>query len=138
VLGQIGTGRTVGGPQSEYTARHRPPWLTAAARAASAGAALGRIAQGAGARGLSQYCHQDHRRLRIVARAVRVPPLGRIFNAFGFDRCMWGTDWTRAVKLLTYAEGVDAFRLARLSDSDRAKLMGGTLSRIYNWSPSKA
>ena len=40
---------------------------------------------------------------------------------------MWGTDWTRAVKLLTYAEGVDAFRLAdRLSDSDRTKLMGGT------------
>ena len=65
-------------------------------------------------------------------------PLGRIFDAFGFDRCMWGTDWTRAVKLLTYAEGIDAFRLAHLSDGDRAKLMGGTLSRIYNWSPSKA
>jgi predicted TIM-barrel fold metal-dependent hydrolase len=65
-------------------------------------------------------------------------PLGRIFDAFGFDRCMWGTDWTRAVKLLTYGEGVDAFRLARLSDGDRAKLMGGTLSRVYNWSPSKA
>ena len=65
-------------------------------------------------------------------------PLGRIFDAFSLNRCMWGTDWTRAVKLLTYAEGVDAFRLATLSDSDRAKLMGGTLSRIYNWSPSKA
>ncbi len=24
-------------------------------------------------------------------------PLGRIFDAFGFDRCMWGTDWTRAI-----------------------------------------
>jgi predicted TIM-barrel fold metal-dependent hydrolase len=66
-------------------------------------------------------------------------PLGRIFDAFGFDRCMWGTDWTRAVKLLTYKEGVEAFRVTdRLSDGDRAKLMGGTLSRIYNWSPSKA
>jgi L-fuconolactonase len=51
---------------------------------------------------------------------------------------LWGTDWTRAVKLLTYAEGVDAFRLAQLSDSDRAKLLGGTLSRIYDWSPAKA
>jgi L-fuconolactonase len=40
--------------------------------------------------------------------------------------------------LLTYAEGVDAFRLAdRLSDNDRTKLMGGTASRIYGWSPSK-
>jgi L-fuconolactonase len=66
-------------------------------------------------------------------------PLGHIFDAFGLDRCLWGTDWTRAVKLLTYAEGVDAFRLAdRLSDSDRAKLMGGTASRVYNWSPSRS
>jgi L-fuconolactonase len=66
-------------------------------------------------------------------------PLGRIFDAFGFDRCMWGTDWTRAVGLLTYQQGVEAFRVTdRLSDGDRAALMGGTLQRIYNWSPSKA
>jgi L-fuconolactonase len=66
-------------------------------------------------------------------------PLGRIFDAFGFDRCMWGTDWTRAVALLTYQQGVEAFRIAdRLSDSDRAKLMGTTLQQIYNWSPTKA
>ncbi|HXJ80103.1 MAG TPA: amidohydrolase family protein [Candidatus Methylomirabilis sp.] len=65
-------------------------------------------------------------------------PLGRIFDAFGMDRCMWGTDWTRAVGLLTYAQGVDAFRVTdRLSDSDRAALMGGTLQRIYNWAPAK-
>jgi len=66
-------------------------------------------------------------------------PLGRIFDAFGFDRCMWGTDWTRAVALLTYRQGVEAFRVTeRLSDSDRAALMGETLTRVYNWSPSKA
>jgi L-fuconolactonase len=66
-------------------------------------------------------------------------PLGRIFDAFGFNRCMWGTDWTRAVALLTYKEGVEAFRVAdRLSDSDRAVLMGETLRRVYGWSPSKA
>jgi L-fuconolactonase len=65
-------------------------------------------------------------------------PLGRIFDAFGMTRCMWGTDWTRAVALLTYAQGVDAFRVtARLSDSDRATLMGATLQRIYNWTPAK-
>jgi hypothetical protein len=40
--------------------------------------------------------------------------------------------------LLTYAEEVDAFRLAHLSDSHRAKLMAGTSGRIYNWSPAKA
>ena len=38
-------------------------------------------------------------------------PLGRIFDAFGLDRCMWGTDWTRAVALLTYKQGVEAFRV---------------------------
>jgi predicted TIM-barrel fold metal-dependent hydrolase len=67
-------------------------------------------------------------------------PLGRIFDAFGLDRCMWGTDWTRAVALLTYEQGVEAFRvIAQLSDSDRAALMGGTLTRVYNWngSPSR-
>jgi L-fuconolactonase len=64
-------------------------------------------------------------------------PLGRIFEAFGMDRCLWGTDWTRAVALLTYAQGVEAFRITdRLSDSDRAKLMGGALQRIYNWAPA--
>ncbi len=64
-------------------------------------------------------------------------PLARIFDAFGFDRCMWGTDWTRAVALLTYKQGVDAFRVTdRLTDGDRAKLMGGTLARVYGWSPS--
>jgi predicted TIM-barrel fold metal-dependent hydrolase len=64
-------------------------------------------------------------------------PLGRIFDAFGFARCMWGTDWTRAVALLTYAQGVQAFRRTdRLSDSDRAALMGGTLQRVYDWAPA--
>ncbi len=63
-------------------------------------------------------------------------PLCRIFDAFGLDRCLWGTDWTRAVALLTYAQGVEAFRVTdRLSDSDRAKLMGGSLQRIYKWAP---
>jgi L-fuconolactonase len=65
-------------------------------------------------------------------------PLRRIFDAFDLNRCMWGTDWTRAVAFLTYKEGVDAFRLAdRLSDSDRAMLMGGTLQKVYGWAPSK-
>ena len=64
-------------------------------------------------------------------------PLRRIFDAFGMDRCMWGTDWTRAVAFLTYKEGVDAFRLTdRLTDSDRAILMGGTLQKVYGWSPT--
>ena len=66
-------------------------------------------------------------------------PLARVFDAFGIDRCLWGTDWTRAVALLTYKQGVDAFRISdRLSDSDKRTLMGGALQRVYRWSPTKA
>ena len=64
-------------------------------------------------------------------------PVHRIFDAFGLDRCLWGTDWTRAVNLLTYEQGVEAFRLTdTLTDSDREILMGGTLANIYKWTPA--
>lgn len=64
-------------------------------------------------------------------------PVLRIIDAFGLDRCMWGTDWTRATALLTYRDGVEAFRVTeRLSDADRVKLMGGTLETVYGWRPS--
>ena len=66
-------------------------------------------------------------------------PVRLILDAFGLDRCMWGTDWTRAVELLTYEEGVEAFRQGDwLSDSERAALMGGNAQRIYSWSPGNA
>ena len=66
-------------------------------------------------------------------------PLARVFDAFTLNRCLWGTDWTRAVHLLNYRQGVDSFRVTdRLSDADRDVLMGGALARIYNWTPSKA
>jgi L-fuconolactonase len=63
-------------------------------------------------------------------------PVARMIDAFGIDRCLWGTDWTRAVNFLTYAQGVDAFRVTnRISDTDKAKLMGGNVTRIYGWAP---
>ena len=63
-------------------------------------------------------------------------PLRRIFDAYGIERCMWGTDWTRAVNVLTYEQGVEAFRVTEeLSDSERSELMGGSLTKIYKWSP---
>jgi L-fuconolactonase len=66
-------------------------------------------------------------------------PLWRVFDAFGLERCLWGTDWTRAVKLVTYQEGVDAFLCTeRLSDSDKVALMGASLTRVYRWAPSPA
>ena len=63
--------------------------------------------------------------------------LRQVFDAFGFERCMWGTDWTRAVGVLSYEQGVEAFRVTdQLSDSERSALMGGSLAKIYNWSPN--
>lgn len=63
-------------------------------------------------------------------------PLARVFEAFGLERCMWGTDWTRAMELLTYEQGVAPFRLTdRLSEEERADLMGRNLMRIYGWAP---
>jgi L-fuconolactonase len=64
-------------------------------------------------------------------------PVMQIIDTFRLDRCMWGTDWTRATELLTYEQGVRPFReTSRLSDSDKAALMGGTLEKVYSWSPS--
>lgn len=61
-------------------------------------------------------------------------PVMRIIDAFGVDRCMWGTDWTRTSGMLTYEQGVAPFRdTKRLSESDKGKLMGGTLEKVYEW-----
>jgi hypothetical protein len=29
-------------------------------------------------------------------------PLARVFETWGFDRCLWGTDWTRAFAVVNY------------------------------------
>ena len=66
------------------------------------------------------------------------PPILKIIDAFGLDRCMWGTDWTRAIALLSYEQAVHAFLSTdRLSHADKAKLMGETLTTIYGWSPAR-
>jgi len=61
-------------------------------------------------------------------------PVLKIIDAFGIERCMWGTDWTRTSGMLTYEQGVRPFReTTRLSETDKAKLMGGTLQKVYKW-----
>jgi len=61
-------------------------------------------------------------------------PILKIIDAFGIDRCMWGTDWTRTSGMLTYEQAVAPFReTRRLSETDKAKLMGGTLEQVYKW-----
>jgi len=66
-------------------------------------------------------------------------PLARIFDAWGFERCLWGTDWTRAFAVVNYEQAVEPFRQTdRLSESERAMLMGGACAKAYGWSPKKA
>ena len=66
-------------------------------------------------------------------------PLARVFDAWGMDRCLWGTDWTRAFAVVNYEQAVEPFRLTdRLSASDRAMLMGGACAKAYKWTPSQS
>ena len=65
-------------------------------------------------------------------------PLCRVFDAWGFDRCLWGTDWTRAFAVVNYEQAVEPFRQTkRLSESERAMLMGGACAKAYRWSPNR-
>ena len=127
---------------SRHDAGDRPSRARAAHEAAGAQGAMGRAAQAAGASAhknivvkISGACTLSHE--PFPYKDIR-KPVDQILNTFGLDRCMWGTDWTRAVNLLTFKQGVDAFRAKDwLSDSDRATLMGGSLSKIYGWAPKK-
>jgi L-fuconolactonase len=66
-------------------------------------------------------------------------PLGRIFDAWGIDRCLWGTDWTRAFAVVNYEQAVEPFRLTdRLSQDEKAMLMGGACAKAYRWSPTRS
>ncbi len=65
-------------------------------------------------------------------------PLARLFDAWGLERCLWGTDWTRANAIVNYPQAVEPFRLTdRLSDGERAMLMGGACAKAYGWSPRR-
>ncbi len=64
--------------------------------------------------------------------------LARVFDAWGIERCLWGTDWTRAFAVVNYENAVEPFRLTkRLSESERAMLMGGACAKAYGWSPKR-
>ena len=65
-------------------------------------------------------------------------PLACVFDAWGFDRCLWGTDWTRAFAVVNYEQAVEPFlKTDRLSDTERAMPMGGACAKAYGWSPKK-
>ena len=62
-------------------------------------------------------------------------PLSRLIDAFGIDRCLWGSDWQRATRLLTYGEAVRAFAEHwPFTPAERDAFMAGNTLRLYGWS----
>ncbi|MBM3345750.1 MAG: amidohydrolase [Betaproteobacteria bacterium] len=65
------------------------------------------------------------------------PRLHRVIRAFGPERCMWGSDFTRVADLHSYKDAVAYMRdTAELASDEKAMIMGGSLSRIFRWNPA--
>ena len=48
------------------------------------------------------------------------------------------SDWTRAYAVCNYEQAVEPFlKTDRLSDSERAMLMGGACAKAYAWAPKR-
>ncbi len=63
-------------------------------------------------------------------------PLARVFDAWGIDRCLWGSDWTRTFALVNYEQAINPFfSTDRLTKREMAELMGGACAKVYNWKP---
>ena len=60
-------------------------------------------------------------------------PLARVFDAWGFDRCLWGTDWTRAFAVVNYEQAVEPFLKTRPPERHRAGNADGRCLRQGLW-----
>jgi L-fuconolactonase len=62
------------------------------------------------------------------------PPIERVLRAFGADRVMWGTDFTRPIDSPPYRECIDYLRASdRLSIEHKRAVLGRTLRLVVNW-----
>ena len=75
----------------------------------------------------------DWRDAPLTKKAPYKPYLKRIFEAFGSDRIMWGSDLTRLP--CSYAECLDHMRreLHFLTEDDRTRVLGGTAAALLRW-----
>ena len=122
-----------------YGDRHRPSRPLATDSPAGPRRCLGRSSKAPRLGSIRERKGEDQRRLHDVAPTV---PIRRYLGAGaaghrcvrGLHCCMWGTDWTRTIGMLTYEQGVAPFRdTKRLSETDKSALMGGTLQKVYKW-----
>ncbi len=60
-------------------------------------------------------------------------PLARVFDAWGFNRCLWGTDWTRGIRGRQLRAGREAFPRNQAPERRRANamLMGGACAKAW-------
>lgn len=62
------------------------------------------------------------------------PPLRRVIGAFGSDRMMWGSDFSRTRPLHNYSDALNYLKQSDLlSDSERADLLHRTADRLIRW-----
>lgn len=60
-------------------------------------------------------------------------PLHRVMDAFGIERCIWGSDWTR-VSSHSYSEALRYLtESTELSVSEKAQILGSNLRRVLRW-----
>jgi len=64
------------------------------------------------------------------------PLIQRLFEAFGPQRCHWGTDMTNSFDRATYRQRVTHFTetLDFLSNEDKEWIMGRVILARLNWS----
>jgi L-fuconolactonase len=94
-----------------------------------------------GVEALAQFNNVAVKLSALHALSARPFPFGDIWpwihsllEAFGLERAMWGSDWTRTPTRRGYFEAMAYLRdSAELSAADRRQVMGETARRIFNW-----
>jgi L-fuconolactonase len=78
--------------------------------------------------GLTTEADREHWRPPDIA-----PYLSHAIDAFGPDRCMFGSDWPVATLSTTYERWLDLVldATADLTDAQRAAILAGTAGRVY-------
>jgi L-fuconolactonase len=62
------------------------------------------------------------------------PHIHRIIHAFGAERVMWGSDWTRVVPEHTYRQQADYIRTSsELGPAEKRLVLGAAARRILRW-----
>jgi L-fuconolactonase len=62
------------------------------------------------------------------------PSVHKIIAAFGPERVLWGSDWTRALPVVSYKEQVRAFtETNELDDREKELIMGKSLRTLLRW-----